>query len=101
MAMCPFSANRVRKIESVLFPERQITKPKKRGIKVNIELKRQNGQANRSITLYKDSDTSLWHGQAKLIFSNELNRVKQTELAKHTWQITRYQLRSGNHADHL
>ena len=38
-------------------PERQITKPIKSPIKLNIELKRQNSQANRSIMFYKDGDT--------------------------------------------
>ena len=41
-------------------PERQITKSTKRHIKLIVELKRQNSQANRSITFYKDNDTSLW-----------------------------------------
>ena len=53
---------------NVLVPERQITKPTKREINLNIELKRQNSQANTSITFHKDNDTSLWRSQAKLIF---------------------------------
>ena len=50
--------------------ERQITKSTKSHMKLNIELKRQNSQANRSITFY---NTSLWQDQAKL-FLKELNR---------------------------
>ena len=49
-------------------PKHQITKSTKSQIKLNTELKRQNSQANRSILFYKDSQTSLWRSQAKLIF---------------------------------
>ena len=46
----------------------QLCQSTKRQIKLNVDLKRQNSQANRSITFYKDSDTSLWRSQAKLFF---------------------------------
>ena len=49
-------------------PELQLTKSTKRGINLNIELKRQNSQANRSISFGKDSDISLWQSQGNLIF---------------------------------
>ena len=45
------------------FLECQITKLAMKGMNRNIELKRQNSQANRSVTYYKDSDTSLWQSQ--------------------------------------
>ena len=35
---------------------------------VTFSFKRQNSHENRSITFYKDGDTSLWQSQAKLIF---------------------------------
>ena len=52
------------------FPERQVTKSTKSHMKLNTKLKRQNSQANRSITFY---NTSLWQGHAKL-FLKEPNR---------------------------
>ena len=87
--MCSFFNQQGLKILNLLVLERQITKSIKRGINVNIELKRQNSQANRRITVYQDSNTSLRQSQANLIFFKWANSwVKQTELAKHTWQIT-------------
>ena len=50
-------------------PKRQITTDStKSEIKLNVELKRQNSQPDRSIAFYKDRDTSLWRSQAKLFF---------------------------------
>ena len=61
-----------------MVSERQTTKPTNSQINLNIELKSQNSQANRSITFLKDSDTSLWRSQANFFFClDELNRRNQ------------------------
>ena len=64
--MCSFFSQQDRENLNLWALERQITT--KSQINLNIELKRRNSQANRSITFYKDSDTSILRSQAKLIF---------------------------------
>ena len=63
--MCSFFSQQGRKNLNLLVLEVN----KERDIlSLIIELKRQNSQANRSITSCKDSNISLWQSQAKLIF---------------------------------
>ena len=68
--MCSFFS---RQCMNLWVPERQITKSTKSQIKLDVELKRRTSQANRSITIYKDIDTSLWRTRQNY-FLNELHR---------------------------
>ena len=76
--ICSFLNHQSRENLNVWVSERQTTKPTKSQINLNIELKRQNSQANRSVTFFKDSDTSLWRSQVNCFFClDELNRRNQ------------------------
>ena len=91
--MCSFFSQQGRENLNLLqLLESQITSQQR----LNIRLKRPNSQSNRCITFFKESDSSL---RANYFFKQAKSQVKQTELAKHTWQVSGYQLDSGDHAD--
>ena len=49
-------------------PELQLTKSTKRGINLNIVLKRQTSQSNKCIAFFANSGSSPWQNKAKLNF---------------------------------